>query len=61
MECGAIRWVTDIDNDGDIDPVAGNPGLNCEYRDFVELMQLFATDIDGNGTIDPIMFYYIKR
>ncbi len=52
---------TDIDNDGDIDLVAGNLGLNCQYRATpVEPMQLFATDLDGNGTIDPIMFYYIK-
>jgi hypothetical protein len=52
---------TDIDNDGDIDLVAGNLGLNCEYQATpAEPMQLFATDIDGNGTIDPIMFYYIK-
>lgn len=53
---------TDIDNDGDIDLVAGNLGLNCEYQATpAEPMQLFATDMDGNGTIDPIMFYYIKN
>ncbi len=53
---------TDIDNDGDIDLVAGNLGLNCEYRATPsEPIQLFATDIDGNGTVDPIMFYYIKN
>ena len=53
---------TDIDNDGDIDLVAGNLGLNCEYQATpAEPIQLFATDIDGNGTIDPIMFYYIKN
>jgi len=45
---------TDIDNDGDIDLVAGNLGLNCEYRPgAIQPMQLFATDLDGNGSIDP--------
>lgn len=52
---------TDIDNDGDIDLVAGNLGLNCEYKvSPTEPMQLFATDLDGNGSIDPFLFYYIK-
>ncbi len=52
---------TDIDNDGDIDLVAGNLGLNCEYRATPEEpMHLYATDLDGNGTLDPVFFYYIK-
>ncbi len=52
---------TDIDNDGDMDLVAGNLGLNCEYRaSATQPMQLFATDLDGNGSIDPFFFYYIK-
>lgn len=51
----------DIDKDGDIDFVAGNLGLNCNYNvDGNKPMQLFACDLDGNGTIDPILFYYIK-
>ncbi|MHA4806842.1 VCBS repeat-containing protein [Flavitalea flava] len=52
---------TDIDNDGDIDFVAGNLGLNCDYHAGAkEPMELFATDLDGNGRIDPVLFYYIK-
>ena len=52
---------TDMDNDGDIDLVAGNLGLNGEYKvSGAEPMQLYATDIDGNGSIDPVFFYYIK-
>jgi hypothetical protein len=52
---------TDIDNDGDIDLVAGNLGLNCDYHvSPEEPMQLYATDLDGNGSIDPVFFYYIK-
>ena len=51
----------DIDNDGDMDLVAGNLGLNCRFEASAsEPMQLFATDMDGNGSIDPILFYYIK-
>ncbi|HEY1217116.1 MAG TPA: VCBS repeat-containing protein, partial [Bryobacteraceae bacterium] len=51
----------DIDNDGDLDLVAGNLGLNCDYHAGPDApMQLFAADIDGNGRIDPILFYYIK-
>jgi hypothetical protein len=52
---------TDIDNDGDIDLVAGNLGLNCEYHSSpTEPMKLYAADIDGNGSIDPIFCYYTK-
>jgi hypothetical protein len=51
----------DIDNDGDMDLVAGNLGLNCIYKAAASTpMQLYASDIDGNGTIDPVLFYYIK-
>ncbi|MFC0772097.1 VCBS repeat-containing protein [Terrimonas alba] len=51
----------DMDNDGDIDLVAGNLGLNCEYKvNEAGPMQLYATDLDGNGSIDPVFFYYIK-
>lgn len=52
---------TDIDKDGDIDLVAGNLGLNCDYRvSEAEPMELFASDIDDNGSVDPVFFYYIK-
>jgi enediyne biosynthesis protein E4 len=52
----------DIDNDGDVDFVAGNLGLNCKYHiSKDEPMKLLAKDIDGNGSIDPFMFYYLKN
>ena len=52
---------TDIDNDGDIDFVAGNQGLNCDYHTSpAQPMQLYAADIDHNGSIDPVLFYYLK-
>jgi enediyne biosynthesis protein E4 len=51
----------DTDSDGDMDLVAGNLGLNCDYRvSASEPMQLFATDLDGNGSTDPLLFYHIK-
>lgn len=51
----------DIDNDGDMDVIAGNLGLNCNYNVSKEQpMQLFAKDLDGNGSVDPVFFYYIK-
>ncbi len=51
----------DIDNDGDIDLVGGNLGLNCDYQvNATQPMQLYAKDLDGNGSIDPIFFYFIK-
>ena len=51
----------DMDKDGDMDLVAGNLGLNCNYRISAQHpMKLFAKDLDNNGSIDPVMFYYIK-
>ncbi|OQP60491.1 hypothetical protein A3860_33435 [Niastella vici] len=51
----------DIDHDGDMDLVAGNLGMNCDYQVSDSTpMELVAADLDGNGSIDPIPFYYIK-
>lgn len=51
----------DIDHDGDVDLVAGNLGVNCDYQVSDSTpMELYAADLDGNGSIDPIPFYYIK-
>lgn len=50
----------DFDNDGDIDYVAGNLGLNSRYRaSEEEAVSLYAKDFDNSGSIDPIMFHYI--
>jgi hypothetical protein len=51
----------DLDHDGDVDLVAGNLGMNCDYHVSDSTpMELYAADLDGNGSIDPIPFYYIK-
>ena len=49
----------DFDNDGDIDYVAGNLGLNSNYKaSFNEPISLFAKDLDENGKLDPMIFAY---
>ncbi|MPR34216.1 VCBS repeat-containing protein [Salmonirosea aquatica] len=51
----------DFDNDGDMDYVAGNLGLNTNYTATPqEPMILLAKDIDSNGSIDPMVFCYMK-
>ncbi|MEY3050736.1 MAG: hypothetical protein RLY31_521 [Bacteroidota bacterium] len=49
----------DFDQDGDLDLVAGNLGLNCRLEAHPdEPLQLFAKDFDGNGSLDPILAYH---
>lgn len=51
----------DFDNDGDIDFIAGNLGLNTPLRaNETEPLCVYAKDFDGNGRIDPIMCYYLE-
>lgn len=50
----------DFDNDGDMDYVAGNGGLNSRYKaSEAEPVRLFAKDFDGNGSLDPLLSHYI--
>jgi hypothetical protein len=52
----------DVDDDGDVDLIAGNLGLNCDYRvSEKEPMELYAADLDGNQSTDPVFFYYINN
>ncbi len=51
----------DMDNDGDIDLILGNQGLNNQFHAGVqEPMELFYKDFDGNGSVDPLLCYYIQ-
>ncbi len=51
----------DFDNDGDIDYVAGNLGLNSIYKASPEEpVSVAAKDFDGNGSMDAILCRYIQ-
>jgi hypothetical protein len=51
----------DFDNDGDIDYVAGNLGLNTKYSASKEQpLRIYASDYDNNGRLDPVLCYYIN-
>lgn len=52
----------DFDNDGDIDYLLGNLGLNNRYNVSKEtLVSIYAKDFDKNGKIDPLMSYYMDE
>lgn len=51
-------YTIDIDNDGDLDLIAGNHGLNTVFKASNEKpITLYSKDFDGNGFIDPIMTF----
>lgn len=53
--------LTDIDNDGDKDIIAGNWGLNSQMRASAkEPASIYYGDVDKNGSIDPFICYYIQ-
>ncbi|MEQ1675709.1 MAG: VCBS repeat-containing protein [Chitinophagaceae bacterium] len=50
----------DIDNDGDIDLVAGNLGLNNRLKATAELpVRLYYNDYDGNGKKEQVLTYFL--
>lgn len=50
--------VNDIDNDGDLDVIAGNLGLNYKYKaDFERPFYMYLNDFDGNNTEDIVLGY----
>lgn len=50
----------DVDNDGDIDYVAGNMGLNTRYQGTkTSPIELLAGDFDDNGSTDALIVYTI--
>jgi len=51
----------DIDNDGDLDIIAGNHGLNSQMKPTAtQPVSIDAADIDNNGSMDAIISYYIQ-
>jgi len=52
----------DIDNDGDIDYIAGNLGLNSFYKGTTQYpFEIYSADFDNNGSYDAIPFVYLKN
>jgi enediyne biosynthesis protein E4 len=50
----------DFDEDGDIDYIIGNLGLNTRHKASAkEPLCIYAKDFDKNGRLDPIMCYYV--
>lgn len=53
--------VKDLNNDGKLDIIAGNYGLNCQWKASErEPVELYYKDFDDNGAIDPVFCYYIQ-
>jgi len=51
----------DFDEDGDIDYVVGNLGLNTRHKaSATQPLCIYAKDFDNNGAIDPVMCYYVQ-
>ncbi|MEI6412297.1 MAG: FG-GAP-like repeat-containing protein, partial [Bacteroidota bacterium] len=52
--------VNDLDQDGDLDIVAGNIGLNTKYRQTPQQpVTIYAKDFDQNGSIDAVMCRFV--
>lgn len=50
----------DVDNDGDLDIIAGNFGLNSRLKATAEQpVRLYINDFDGNGRVEQVMSYYV--
>jgi len=50
----------DFDQDGDMDYIAGNLGLNTRYRgNKKEPLCIYANDYDRSGSIDPVMTMHL--
>jgi hypothetical protein len=50
----------DIDNDGDIDLIAGNLGLNSRLKASPEQpVRLYFNDFDGNGRKEQVLTYFV--
>ncbi|OEK03401.1 hypothetical protein BFP97_18555 [Roseivirga sp. 4D4] len=53
--------VADVDDDGDLDIIAGNLGLNSRYKASAdEPLTVYAYDYDQNGRLDPVIGYFVN-
>ena len=53
--------VADIDQDGDLDIIGGNWGLNSKFRASRETpVNLYRADFDQNGSVEPLVTYFHK-
>ena len=53
---------SDLDNDGDMDLIIGNHGLNSRFKATAnEPIKLFTNDFDGNSYSDPILAFTAKN
>jgi len=51
----------DVDNDGDIDFIAGNLGLNSRLKaSAAEPVRMYYNDFDGNDTREQVLTYYLN-
>ena len=51
--------LADVDNDGDMDLLTGNLGLNIKYKaSKEEPFSVFCHDFDNNGSLDIVLSYY---
>ncbi|MDN5204264.1 VCBS repeat-containing protein [Fulvivirgaceae bacterium BMA10] len=52
----------DFDNDGDLDLIAGNIGLNTKLTPTLDRpVRLYLKDFDENGKVDPIITFYLEE
>jgi hypothetical protein len=50
--------IADLDNDGDMDIIAGNQGLNTRHVPSETFpLHAYIADFDANGTLDPVLAY----
>ena len=51
----------DFDENGDIDYIIGNLGLNTRFKaSAAEPLCIYAKDFNKDGRIDPVMCYYVQ-
>jgi hypothetical protein len=52
--------LTDLNNDGKPDIIAGNIGANTQFKLSTQTpAELYYSDFDNNGSIDPILNFYV--